>query len=130
VHLTPGRPAAGIWRIGLLDAMSAIRVEDKRPTFEVRFRPRTKPARLNEPVELEGGALLSAPITSGRVAGHRATPDPPRCGGNEPPAKPQRIASGDTALKPDGTFAVTFTAAADPRKAARPEAAFRYTVRA
>ncbi len=131
----PSGRLLGTWYIRTsLGGSSEIKVEEyKRPTFEMSFLPSKKPARLNAPVEVLGEAkyFFGLPVTQGivrfrversvEITGWRAW--------FLPPAKPQRVASGETALQQDGTFAISFTPEADPSKL-RPETTHRYTIHA
>lgn len=103
---------------------AVVRVEEyKRPTFEATFRAGGPPVRLNSPVSLTGEARyhFGLPVTSGKVTWRvQRTPVYPwywwRWWGM-PETRPQVVASGTGALKDDGTFAVDFTPAADPKLA-------------
>lgn len=116
-----GRPL-GMWRVNARGGTAGIRVEEyKRPTFEVTFKDDGAPLRLNAPAKLTGEAryLFGLPVAGGEVKWRvtRRAQAPwwwGWYGWAAPSAQPQVIANGSSAVKPDGTFEVPFTPAADP----------------
>ncbi len=121
----PAGRALGSWRLGssLGGAQASVRVEEyKRPTFEVTWKDPAEPLRLNRPAKLTGEAryYFGLPVASGSVR-WRVTRTPQWFWwsywwwmGN-PGTRAQTVAAGVAQLKPDGTFEVAFTPAADER---------------
>ena len=123
----PAGRALGSWRLesSLGGAPASFRVEEyKRPTFEVTWKDPTEPLRLNRPAKLTGEAryYFGLPVASGSVR-WRVTRTPqwfwwsPAWWAPSPGARAQTVAAGRADFKPDGTFDVTFTPAADERLA-------------
>ncbi len=121
----PAGRALGSWRLesSLGAARASFRVEEyKRPTFEVTWKDPTEPLRLNRPARLIGEALyyFGLPVASGGVR-WRVTRTPqyfwwsPWWWTPNPAARTQTIAAGVADLRPDGTFEIVFTPAADER---------------
>ncbi|HVP89612.1 MAG TPA: alpha-2-macroglobulin family protein [Terriglobales bacterium] len=128
-----GRPL-GAWRLrSTPDGYAQVRVEEyKRPTFEVTVRDPEKPLRLNRPAALmaEARYYFGLPVASGDAVWQvRREPVYPRWWWSEESgdARSQVIAGGRARVKEDGTVAVSFTPAADERKAAA-GVSFRYTL--
>ena len=122
----PAGRALGGWNVkSSLSGEAYVQVEEyKRPTFEVKWEQPKSSLRLNQRATLSGSAryYFGLPVTSGSVR-WRIVREPqfpwwwwrwgPRTGGSS-----QTVAQGTSALKEDGTFEATFTAAADERLAA------------
>ncbi|HZN96033.1 MAG TPA: MG2 domain-containing protein [Myxococcales bacterium] len=119
-----------------LHAQSLIRVEEyKRPTFEVSIQDPPSPLRLNRPGKVLGQAkyYFGLPVGAGQ-ARWKVTREPVypwwwAFWRPIPASRAQVIATGASPLKEDGTFELTFTAAADERAAAR-GVTYRYLVSA
>ncbi len=111
----------GNWSLQTANGSASIRVEEyKRPTFEVTISDATKAMKLNAPASLSGNVkyYYGLPVTNGTVRYRvRRQPKFPWWWGywGIPQGRQQVIASGKSALKPDGTFDVNFMASADPR---------------
>ncbi len=130
-----GRPL-GSWTVevtGGYSGRSQIRVEEyKRPTFETTITDSVTPLRLNKPATIKGEAkyYFGLPVSSGSVR-WRVTRSPRAplwwsyYGWSWwfPPAPPQTIATGESAMRADGTFEITFTPAADERMSSDPKRA-------
>jgi len=136
--VVPSGRLLGAWRLeSSLPGSAAVRVEEyKRPTFEVTFRDPKEPMRLNRKAVLTGEAkyYFGLPVASGSVK-WRVTRETLRpwwwaFWGWGSPAKPQTIASGETALGAEGTFDVAFTPEADEAAAKASETTWRYVVSA
>jgi uncharacterized protein YfaS (alpha-2-macroglobulin family) len=121
----PAGRALGTWRLksSLGGGEASVRIEEyKRPTFEVTWKEPAEPLRLNRPAKLSGEAryYFGLPVASGSVR-WRVTRTPrffwwsPWWGRGNPAARAQTVASGVSPLKPDGSFEVAFTPAADER---------------
>ena len=121
----PAGRVLGQWRLvsSLGGAEAALRVEEyKRPTFEVTWKDPEAPLRLNRPARLAGEAryYFGLPVASGTLR-WRVTRTPryfwwsPWSWMPGPAARAQTIAAGSSPLKPDGTFEISFTPAADER---------------
>ncbi len=135
----PAGRALGTWRLSssLGGGETSLRVEEyKRPTFEVTWKDPSEPLRLNRPAKLTGEAryYFGLPVASGSVR-WRVTRTPrffwwsSWWGRPGPDARAQTIASGVSALKPDGSFEVAFTPAADERLGKSPrDLTYSYTV--
>jgi uncharacterized protein YfaS (alpha-2-macroglobulin family) len=122
----PAGRALGGWNVkSSLSGEAYVQVEEyKRPTFEVKWEEPKSSLRLNQRATLSGSAryYFGLPVSNGSVRWRivRAPQFPwwwwrwgPRTGGSS-----QTVAQGTSALKEDGTFEATFTAAADERLAA------------
>lgn len=115
---------------------AAISVEEyKRPTFEVTLRDPQEPLRLNRLATLTGEAkyYFGLPVVTGDVRWRvmREAVYPWwwswYWGGDRTP--PRTIGAGTSSLRPDGTFTVAFTPAADEREATRSrEITYRYSL--
>ncbi len=121
----PAGRVLGQWRLvsSLGGAEAALRVEEyKRPTFEVTWKDPEAPLRLNRPARLSGEAryYFGLPVANG-TARWRVTRTPryfwwsPWSWTPNPAARAQTIAAGSSPLKPDGSFEISFTPAADER---------------
>ena len=136
--LPAGRLLGG-WSLDTRDGHASFRVEAyKRPSFEVTLAEAKEPLRLNRPALLHGEAhyYFGQPVSQGTVKYRltRQTVAPPRpllgpggyaglgrLGGRGRSGRfalladrqPATVASGEAALRPDGTFAVKFTPEAD-----------------
>lgn len=121
----PAGRALGNWRLdsSLGRAQASFRVEEyKRPTFEVTWKDPSEPLRLNRPATLVGEAryYFGLPVPSGSVR-WRVSRTPrfwwwsPWWETRNPAARTQTVAAGTSPLKPDGTFQISFTPAADER---------------
>ncbi len=129
----------GVWRLTVVTSSSTtsvtVHVEAyKRPTFEVRWLdPQTAP-RLGHAATMRGDAryYFGAPVSGGRVAWHieRAPKLPPWWFRDTGDMRPQRMAAGVATVAEDGSFEVTFTPEADPRRARDPHVSFTYTLHA
>lgn len=135
VFTIPSGRLLGNWTVlTSLGGSAKVKVEEyKRPTFEMAMLPSKKPARLNAPVEVLGEAkyFFGLPVTEGKVR-YRVERTVELRGWRAwfaPPPKPLRVASGETEIQKDGTFAITFTPTADPSKV-RSDTTFRYAVHA
>ena len=121
----PSGRALGAWsvRSSLGGGLAGVRVEEyKRPTFEVTWKDPAEPLRLNRPAKLAGEAryYFGLPVGSGTARWRVArTPQwfwwSPWWGISRPGGQRQVVASGASALEPDGTFTVSFTPSADER---------------
>ncbi len=133
----PSGRLLGAWRVATAEGGNAnIKVEEyKRPTFEVQLDAPEAALRLNHPATLVGEAryYFGLPVTSGAVK-WRVSRTPVRPGGwgwwgarGRRPATDatQVVASGHTALGPDGRFRFTFTPAA-PEGDASSAVTYRY----
>ncbi len=120
----------GRWSVHTRGGSSEVRVEEyKRPTFEVSFKDAAAGAKLNAPVTLLGEAryVFGLPVASGKVKWRvQRAPVYPWWWWNVPSVSPQVVGVGEAQVKPDGTFAVSFTPAADP-KASR-DVTYSFTV--
>ena len=138
----PSGRLLGAWQVTTTaDGAAHVRVEEyKRPTFEVKLLDAQKPARLNQPTELDGQAryFFGLPVTAGEIR-WRVVREPiyplwwgwGRWLGS--PAEPQTVAAGTAKLDQDGRFQLTFTPRADQRDAARQDRSqmsYRYRVTA
>ena len=121
----PAGRALGKWRVqsSLGGGEATVQVEEyKRPTFEVTWKDPAEPLRLNRPASLAGEARYSfgLPVAAGSVR-WRVTRTPqyfwwsPWSRIGNPMARVQTVASGVSPLKPDGSFEVAFTPAADEK---------------
>jgi hypothetical protein len=121
----PAGRALGTWRVrsSLGGGEAAVQVEEyKRPTFEMTWKEPAEPLRLNRAARLAGEAryYFGLPVATGSVR-WRVTRTPQyfwwsswsRMG--SPAARGETVASGVSPLKPDGSFEVAFTPAADER---------------
>lgn len=109
----------GSWHLSARGTSVGVRVEEyKRPTFEVTFRDTGAAMKLNAPVTLQGEAryYFGLPVTAGKVKWRvkREPVFPWWFRWWSPPARTQVIATGESALRPDGTFSLDFTPEADP----------------
>ncbi|MBI2840187.1 MAG: hypothetical protein HYX75_17870 [Acidobacteria bacterium] len=117
---------------------SAISVEEyKRPTFEVTLRDPQEPLRLNRPATLTGEAkyYFGLPVVTGdvrwRVMREAVYPWWWSWYWGADRTPPRTIGAGTSSLRPDGTFTLTFTPAADEREAIRSkEITYRYSLTA
>jgi len=124
----------GQWSLQTNGGTSYVRVEEyKRPTFSVELKDTGKALKLNAAASLKGEAryYFGLPVTSGQVKWRvQRTPQWPGWWGwwgwNPPASRAQVVASGTSAVKPDGTFEVTFTPEADPKLAR--DVTYRYQV--
>jgi len=110
-----------------------IQVEEyKRPTFEVELDDMTGEPELNRPVRLTGraGFYFGQPVTEGRVTWRvERTPVFKRWGRRYGPmTEVEVIATGETELNTDGTFALIFTPETDRRIGTEDGVSYRYTV--
>ncbi|MGH9366012.1 MAG: MG2 domain-containing protein, partial [Thermoanaerobaculia bacterium] len=121
----PAGRVLGAWRLAssLGGAQAGVRVEEyKRPTFEVTWKDPAQPLRLNQPARLTGEAryYFGLPVAGGSVR-WRVTRTPQWFWWSSwwrmpnPASRAQTVAAGVAGLKPDGTFDVAFTPAADER---------------
>ncbi|HRI55248.1 MAG TPA: MG2 domain-containing protein, partial [Pseudomonadota bacterium] len=135
--LPAGRLLGG-WSLDTRSGHASFRVEEyKRPGFEVTLAEAKEPLRLNRPALLRGEAhyYFGQPVSQGTVKYRltRQTVAPPqplfaggrgslgRLGGRGRHGRfglfagreQVTVASGEAALRPDGTFAVQFTPEAD-----------------
>ena len=136
--LPAGRLLGG-WSLDTRNGHASLRVEEyKRPSFELTLAEAKEPLRLNRPALLRGEAhyYFGQPVSQGLVKYRltRQTVAPPlgpwaqaglgRLGGRGrfgrggrvglfAGREPATVASGEAALRPDGTFAVQFTPEAD-----------------
>lgn len=123
-----GRPL-GSWQIALVHPYAGgafVRVEEyKRPTFETFITESMEPLRLNKPAKIKGEAkyYFGLPVSSGSVKWRvtRVAQAPWWWGyyGRSwwsPPSPPQTVANGQAAIKPDGSFEISFVPSADERK--------------
>lgn len=120
-----GRPL-GSWRLqSSLSGQTMLRVEEyKRPTFEVTVKDPEGALRLNREASFVGEAryYFGLPVTTGSVR-WRVTREPVYpwwwgwWWGRPANTSTQRVASGETKLGEDGTFAVRFVPKADERLA-------------
>lgn len=127
-----GRPL-GSWSIeviGKFGGRSQFKVEEyKRPTFETTIADSAVPLRLNKKASIKGEAkyYFGLPVSQGNVK-WRVTRAPripywwSYYGWSWwlPPSPPQTIATGETEIKSDGTFEISFTPNADERLASSP----------
>lgn len=123
----PAGRALGGWSLmSSLNGRTSIQVEEyKRPTFEVTVKDPASPLRLNKPAALDGEVkyYFGLPVVNGTVKWRVArTPVYPWWWGwygfqGMPSPGSQIVASGVSDLKPDGSFRVSFTPAADERMA-------------
>lgn len=130
-----GRPLGG-WTVEVLGGYSGrsqIRVEEyKRPTFETSITDSLTPLRLNKPATIKGEAkyYFGLPVSSGTVKWRvLRSPRAPLWWSYYgwswwfPPAPPQTVATGESAIRSDGTFEVAFTPTADERLSSDPKRA-------
>ncbi len=111
----------GNWQVDAQLGGSTIRVEEyKRPTFEVTLNEPKTAMKLNAPATLSGNVkyYYGLAVTNGALK-YRVKRQPQypwwMCWWGIPPSRQQVVGSGTGQLKADGTFEVTFTAAADPK---------------
>lgn len=130
-----GRPL-GAWLVETVSGFSGrsqIRVEEyKRPTFETTITDSVTPLRLNKPATIKGEAkyYFGLPVSSGTVRWRVVrSPRAPLWWSYYgwswwfPPAPPQTVASGESTIRDDGTFELTFTPSADERLSGDPKRA-------
>jgi uncharacterized protein YfaS (alpha-2-macroglobulin family) len=132
--------ALGRWSIHAGSDSQYVQVEEyKRPSFELSWKPQTKPLRLNQNAEIIGEAkyYFGSPLTSGRAryTVERNIVFPWWCFfgywdfGNLQRA--QVIATGETPVQSDGTFKIGFFPIADKRlKAGASEVKYTYAINA
>ncbi|HSB63202.1 MAG TPA: alpha-2-macroglobulin family protein [Thermoanaerobaculia bacterium] len=133
----PAGRALGAWSVRCSPGGAAsIRVEEyKRPTFETTLEVPKDPLRLNRAATFRGGSryYFGLPVTNGSVA-WRVTREAEYpwwwwgWWGGARPAGAETVATGNTSLAADGTFAVTFTPKADER--AGKDVTYRYRLSA
>lgn len=138
----PSGRALGSWHIeSSMGGTASVQVEEyKRPTFEAKMLDSEEPLRLNQPARLKGEAryYFGLPVTSGQVKWLvRREPVFPwwwgYCwwGGFDFASPRSRVvASGNAALKEDGTFSFTFLPEIDGRLGKNKDISYRYSVSA
>ena len=134
--LIPAGRLLGQWSLITRGGTAALKVEEyKRPTFEVKLKEAGAGARLNAAVTLTGEAryYFGLPVASGQVKWRVSrTPQWPwwwwEWGYSSQPSRTQVVATGSSAVKPDGTFNVVFTPAADVKLSK--DVTYRYEVSA
>lgn len=123
----PAGRALGHWTlVSSLSGGTGFRVEEyKRPTFEVTLDDPAEAVRLGRPATFSGQAryYFGLPVTEGsvswRVVRQTVWSDRWRLWGWEPPWGGERVvATGTTALDPQGAFHLTFTPAGEEEVAA------------
>ncbi len=139
----PAGRLLGSWTIQTRNGQASFRVEEyKRPSFEVALRDSKEPLLLNRPAVLPGEAryYFGQPVTEGRVKyrvtrqavaprwfsmwqawqpGRNVLPSRLRLFGSRFALHPDgqvTVASGEAALRPDGSFHIQFTPQADVRR--------------
>jgi uncharacterized protein YfaS (alpha-2-macroglobulin family) len=115
----------GGWRLeASIGGETGLKVEEyKRPTFEVSISDAEEPVRLNRPATFSGEVryYFGLPVSSGTVS-WRVTREPVypywwSWWWPTPATNPQVIATGESAIEPDGTWTAAFTPEADEREA-------------
>jgi uncharacterized protein YfaS (alpha-2-macroglobulin family) len=137
----PAGRILGNWRVeSSANGSASVSVEEyKRPTFEVTWKDPEGTPRLNRPVRLTGSAryYFGLPVAHGTVVWSMTRqPEIPwwwwHWGWiNASLQREQTVAQGNTPVKEDGTFEISFTPEADERlKRKQKELVYRYSVTA
>lgn len=118
--------------VGASEGEATIHVEEyKRPKFQVELPPPTSPAKLDQPVILNGKALAytGASIDGAKVQWRvdRVVQLPSWCWWWRPPAR-QAISHGTTTTLADGSFPIQFSATPDHNVPATHEPVFGFLV--